>query len=138
MKKVIYLFAIIATTLSFTSCSSDDDDTPKEEQIIGKWKLIESKMNDVVDNDFPCDFEGILEYNINGTFTQEVYESDVDDNCTFSYSDSGTWTNNDNGTYTYQLNDDKSHTNKIEFNNTTYIETIVDGTDTYQYTYKKQ
>ena len=46
MKKVFSLLLLLATTLAFTACSSDDKDEPSLNDIVGTWKLSKISTND--------------------------------------------------------------------------------------------
>ena len=140
MKKVIYLFAIIATTLAFTACSSDDDDddVPKQDQIIGKWKLIEEYKGDTK-LDVGCDGLSIFEVKGDGTFTSENHE-DIGDGkgCTLRGTAVGTWVNEGNNLYKFTYGKDDEDKNTITFTKDTFS-FIDDYEDVdYKYVYKRQ
>ncbi|MDE6783129.1 MAG: hypothetical protein K2J17_05340, partial [Paramuribaculum sp.] len=45
MKKVFSLMILLATIISFSGCSNDDDDQPSLNDIVGTWKLSQVSTN---------------------------------------------------------------------------------------------
>ena len=86
MKKTISTWSwalLLALCVGFSSCSKDDKKI--EEEVFGKWQLIESSDANLTD----CDFQGWLEINSNGTFSE--YNACID----FTYS--STWSTDPDG-----------------------------------------
>jgi hypothetical protein len=73
----LYLLGITVFLLGLTvfiSCSKDDDSDSK---IVGKWQLIEVKVDGEIENPnsengyfIPCDYEGWMKFNTNGTYDE--------------------------------------------------------------------
>lgn len=80
--KFLTLLTILCLGFSFNSCSSDDDDEKDDFKslIVGKWKMHEATPSE----DFePCDFNGYIYFNEDGTYSEFDY-------CTNSTLN-GTW-----------------------------------------------
>lgn len=80
--KFLNVLVILCIGLSSISCSGDDDDEKEgfESQIVGKWKMYEATPSE----DFePCDFNGYIYFNEDGTYSEFDY-------CTNSTLN-GTW-----------------------------------------------
>lgn len=126
MKRKLLLFALIATALTFTSCSSDDDDSSSEERLIGKWQLIE----ETVDGELlplDCNHLGLLYINDDNTLDREVYVENIDGVCAiFGAADQGTWENTGNSNYTIIV-EGVTMTGEIEFVNATFEFTFEEG-----------
>ncbi|AIM37370.1 hypothetical protein KO02_12215 [Sphingobacterium sp. ML3W] len=93
MKK-LFTFLLIITTLSFISCSKDDDTKPSI-SIIGKWKLLKASFYNPVtktDNEFNIDYNPYLtldyksgnQVEISGYNTNNKFVTN-----TYSYSENG-------------------------------------------------
>ncbi|MDH7447339.1 lipocalin family protein [Aquimarina sp. 2201CG14-23] len=122
MKKRILLFAI-SFSMVIISCG-DDDDGIDQDLLIGSWKLSqEFEDGELIVSD-PCDLQGSLTFNADGTLESEFYEEDGNENCILvvEYEDTGTWENKGNGIYTFII-DGEASTDEIKFSeNTFYIE----------------
>ncbi|MDH6343433.1 hypothetical protein M2480_002979 [Parabacteroides sp. PFB2-12] len=95
MKRYLIFYICLALTLSFSSCDDDKDNDVATSNIVGKWKLVEVKINGKVNNPAsadayyePCDYNGWVRYNSDGT-------ADEYDACTKkTYINAGVWSIN--------------------------------------------
>ena len=106
MKKIILLLSVI--TLTFNSCSSDDDNTPvQEDSFIGIWtqsKLLFEGNEQPLDD---CDRQSAFTINSDGTFTESSYFTNSGGTCELDFSDPGTWENLGNNIYKLKYNPDE-------------------------------
>ena len=102
MKKVMFL--VMVAVMPFISCSSDDDSSGGQDQLVGKWResksteksyvdgeFVETEVTETTDKDY---FE--VEFKADGTFSEFYFESYL------SNGDSGeeiVETSTDGGTY---------------------------------------
>jgi len=136
MKKFILLLSAI--TLTFNSCSSDDDNTPvQEDAFIGIWT--QSKLlfegNEQTIND--CDRESAFTINLDGTFTESSYFTNSNGICELDFSDTGTWENLSNNTYKLKYNPDEDGDVYEENITISDNEFVVSYDDPYFYYYTK-
>ncbi|TXD82897.1 lipocalin family protein [Subsaximicrobium wynnwilliamsii] len=109
MKKLILL--LTAVTLTFTSCSSDDDNPPiqevEEDAFVGVWSLSKALLND---NELPiddCDVQSNFTIKSNGTFVESSYTTTAAGTCESDFADAGTWENLGNNTYKLKYDADE-------------------------------
>jgi len=135
-KKVTFLITIVVSSLTFNSCSSSDD-SPQQDQLIGKWKLFqvfEDAVQIILDD---CDdLEGTLEFKSDGTLTSEDYR-ETTGGCVLNDTLNGTWVRNANNSYTFVF-DGSTDTVEVIFENNTFSITILDGTVVIKTVYIKQ
>lgn len=126
MKKLLFFSLVI---LCFTSCSSNDSETPTNPQapgqaqdpIVGTWNLDKDNGFDVA----PCIKKNTYVFKTDKTFTYTQYK-DTNGNCAKDDSKSykGEWKNNNNGTYFIKRHGFTSGTDapiKFESNNQNMI-----------------
>jgi len=139
MKKVIYFFALVVTTLAFTSCNTDD--SPEQDQLIGKWKLIQEFENNI-EYQLECDDLLLLDFKSDGAYTVQYFDFDNTQTCVLgAIEEEGTWTSNGSNSYTLTFSDGPTtidETITITFENNTFTVIFVDGSDTYKSTYQRQ
>lgn len=109
MKNLKLVFTILIGLLVFTSCGTDDGDTPEPtpmfSEIIGVWnpvKTVEvcSTGSEMVYELDPCEQRGTMSFNGDGTMSITTTEAYMD-MCRQIYEATGTWTiTNDNLTIT--------------------------------------
>ncbi|WP_282148600.1 lipocalin family protein [Algibacter lectus] len=133
MKKLILLLSVI--TLTFSSCSSDDD---SQDSIIGIWNYYQSFENDEEYELDSCDKQDQLTFNSDGTYSSITYYSGNDDTCMVDYESTGTWVNLGDNIYEFtEDEDDYTSTATIIFSGNTFYFIDEDGEDTYKEVYIK-
>ncbi|WP_159018671.1 lipocalin family protein [Algibacter sp. L3A6] len=133
MKKLILLLSVI--TLTFSSCSSDDD---SQDSIIGIWNYYQSFENDEEYELDTCEKQDEIIFNADGTFSTKGYYENEDDVCSLDYESTGTWVNL--GDNIYEFTDDEDNytsTATIIFSGNTFYFIDEDGSDTYKDVYIK-
>ena len=133
MKKLILLLSVI--TLTFSSCSSDDD---SQDSIIGIWNYYQSFENDEEYELDTCEKQDEIIFNADGTFSTKSYYENEDGVCSLDYESTGTWVNL--GDNIYEFTDDEDNytsTATIIFSGNTFYFIDEDGSDTYKDVYIK-
>ncbi len=137
MKKIIYLFVIVASAITFNSCSSDDD-SPEQDKLISKWSLFQEFENGQEIELSDCDKKGILEFKLDGSFVAEFFDlNQSTGECEPDDASAGVWKNKGSDMYDI-TSDGETETIKIIFDNDTFSITDIDGSDTYKEVYKRQ
>lgn len=133
MKKLIWLVSILFISISFNSCSDDDDDEVViRDKIIGEWQW-NQEFEDGDENTLStCDKKSTLEFFQAGTFTAKDFMEGENDVCVAMEPENGTWENL--GKSMYELGDPDVSINlevKITFpNNKMIVEySFTDGDD---------
>ena len=96
MKKLILLLSVFA--LVFTSCSSDDDSSSSQDQLIGTWKYYKYFENGVEETLEPCENQDTSVFSANGDFSGSFYIDNAG-TCELDETLTGTWNNEGNGSY---------------------------------------
>ncbi|WP_438426480.1 lipocalin family protein [Aquimarina macrocephali] len=134
MKK-LNLF-ILFITISFISCSKDDDASKEEtpmnkDLIIGKWDVI--AITDIPNDD--CELLSTLEIKADGTYEEQTYGGfSGGANCTPDDLDKGTWKLSEN-ILTLTL-DELGNANSLTSNNT--ILELTETTLKYEFEYNEE
>lgn len=97
MKKLILL--LTAFTFVFTSCSSDDDNTPSQDPLIGAWNYYKYFENGVEEPLDPCETDETFVVLADGTFSAEYFDEVTVGSCESAGAFNGTWENLGSGTY---------------------------------------
>ncbi|MEL0651656.1 lipocalin family protein [Algibacter sp. TI.3.09] len=133
MKKLILLLSVI--TLTFSSCSSDDD---SQDSIIGIWNYYQSFENDEEYELDTCEKQDEIIFNADGTFSTKGYYENEDGVCSLDYESTGTWVNLGDNIYEFTDDeDDYTSTATIIFSGNTFYFIDEDGEDTYKDVYIK-
>lgn len=87
---------VIAATLSFTSCSSDDDNGgPTGPQVstnlYGNWTMSFRIFNGETEFDLSCEQQLDYKFNSDKTYTKKEFATNSNDNCVESNVTNGTW-----------------------------------------------
>lgn len=100
MKKLVWMMSILFVTISFNSCSDDDDDeVVVRDKIIGEWQW-DQEFEDGVENTLSaCDKKSTIEFFQTGTFTARDFIEDENDVCVALEPVNGTWKNLGNSMY---------------------------------------
>lgn len=96
MKKI---FSLLLGIIILASCSSDDDVTPVEDPILGKWFI--SEVNNTGSFNFQlsdCNKESFVDFKTDGTSVSEFY-AESNGECTLDSRDTGIWSNLGNNFY---------------------------------------
>ncbi|MDY7396501.1 hypothetical protein UMM65_14715 [Aureibaculum sp. 2210JD6-5] len=90
---------LLAFAIIFTACNKGNEST-EQENLVGKWKLVEILEHNGVVNKIEC-FNGVvLHFKVDGTFDVEHFESDEANNCiSMGIIDEGSWKNLGNNVY---------------------------------------
>jgi len=100
MKKLNLFIGIFVAALLFSSCSSDNNDNPNTENIIGKWRLSQLIIDNIDQQVSECEKKMTIEVFENGTYTEKdfLYDDDFTE-CVLYDLVNGTWENLGNSTY---------------------------------------
>jgi hypothetical protein len=140
MKKVFFL-PMLATLLllAFTACN--DDDSLPQDKIVGKWKKTKVVENGV-EKEPNCTYEGILEYKSDGTYISERYSDTNPDvtitDCSLFSTTSGEWVSNGNNSYTSITDGVASDVEFVFEGNNTFVFTFESNGFVAILTYKRQ
>lgn len=94
MKKLFLFLSVFLAALSFNSCNNDDEDNNPQiqDKIIGEWKLNQEFLNNEEQLLDDCDKRGIIEFFIDGTYTEKDFQYDESlGNCQPLETVHGTW-----------------------------------------------
>lgn len=114
------------------SCSSDDNNAPPVEKIVGEWKITDVWLNgeegyEEMVEAFPCIVDNRQIFNLDYTYELRSYEEDDSGECVLVGVDVGDWELNNS---ILKLNNQNGDVQEfpIEFiNNKCYVETEFDG-----------
>ncbi len=137
MKKTVLLITLIILMLA--SCSSDD--SLVQDKLIGKWKKTKV-VEDGVEQEPNCSYEGVLEYKSDGTFLSETYSDTNPDvtitDCSLFSTTSGAWVNNGNTSYTSTVDGVSSDVEFVFKDNNTFTYTFESNGFVAILTYERQ
>ncbi|WP_425076231.1 lipocalin family protein [Psychroserpens sp. S379A] len=130
MKKIIFLFSVLALTVM--SCSSDDDGGGSESQdpFIGSWRYSTSFEDGVEVPLDDCESQDTIVISANGTFNTTLHD-DFGSGCEVDATVTGTWENLSSGTYS-STSEGYTYVQQVTFTNNTMSITEVDGGITYR------
>jgi len=74
MKKLMFFIGILITAISFISCSSDNNDNPNIDNIIGKWRMSQLFVNSIDQELNECEKKMTIEVFENGSYTEKDFE----------------------------------------------------------------
>jgi len=134
MKKIFLLVLILTSPILFNSCSDDDDD---KDPIVGQWEIYKMTGNGIplpIEDD--CDFEGVLDFNSDGTFTVEDYEENNSGQCVLDETNVGSWINEGNSIYKITV-DGESELIELTFENDTFSIIETEDNITIEIIYKR-
>ena len=130
MKKYIVLLAL---TLSIISCANDDE-TSKQDSLLGQWKLIEIRESNGTVNKIACHDAILLHFKTDGSFDVEHFDTNESNDCiSMGKIDEGVWKSMGNNSYSI---DGDSVTPQFEDNQLIMIST--DDTNASKGVYERQ
>ena len=100
MKKLILCLSVFA--LVFTSCSSDDDSSPAQDQLIGTWNYYKYFENGDELPLEPCESEETIVFSANGDLSFADYIDNAGA-CEIDEAATGTWANLGSGSYSITI-----------------------------------
>jgi len=124
MKKLFLFLSIFLASLSFNSCTNDDDDdnipNPSSDQVLGKWQMDQLFSNNVEQTLNVCDKTHTVEFFSSGAVTDKNFEENDASQCVALPVVNGTWKNMGNSMYRFTnmaISDVKCtfQTNKMTF-----------------------
>ncbi len=125
--------------LAFTSCN--EDDSLQQDKIIGKWKKTKVVENNI-EQEPNCSYQGILEYKSDGTFLSERYYDTNPDvtitECSLFSTTPGEWVSNGNNSYTSIVDGVSSDIELVFEDNNTHVFTFESNGFVAVLTYKRQ
>jgi len=132
MKKLLLLLTVF--TLTFTSCSNDDDggcSPTGPDPIIGVWNVKAIFVDNVEQPQFPCLTESTVNFQADGNLTTTVYESNpISGDCEIEEIVNFTWVNAGNGDYTVTDEFGEADTQQVVFEDDTFYTEEVDDNGT--------
>ena len=97
MKEIKLFCGILIGFIIFTSCSTDQNETPPNDPIIGEWKAVketQSSNNRILSEiTSECYRQGRITFNVNGSYNNNYFEENqITGNCIEQYSvNNGQW-----------------------------------------------
>ena len=127
----VILFALLSVT--FTSCSDDDDDSGSASDLVGTWQRVsttfQQKVNGKITEEYTNnDNNFMIKFNADGTY--ETNEYDYYNNKWWGWDETGTWSYK-NGKLTCCIIDDEIYYETITVKELTSSKVVVEGVDKY-------
>lgn len=100
MKKILLLMGVLIFSISFNSCSDDNNDNQNPDKIVGIWRLSQLYIDNIDQQINECEKKMTIEVFENGTYIEKDYEyNNLLTECLLYDQVNGTWENLGNSTY---------------------------------------
>lgn len=136
MKKLILLFSVL--TLTFTSCSSDDDSSNSQDPFIGTWKYHMQFIDGVEVSLDVCAEEDTFQVLSNGNYISKFHDEDANGVCVEDGNSTGTWENIGDGFYSTTPTGGTAVVEEIHFSGDTFYYEETDNNIVYKTVFKRQ
>ncbi|WP_330442051.1 lipocalin family protein [Flavobacterium sp. C4GT6] len=104
-------------TITLFSCSSDDNNQPSQDKIIGSWQKTSLVVEGVNQNLSNCQLQTVYNFNASqNSFWSNIYEENFEGECTL-FTEDGDWEKLSESVYTVYTESEGTVNYEVEFPN---------------------